>query len=111
MVFGLDIPWWRYPIAVARTIWIVSSLCYSIIAHVTWMFLLQPVNWIVPSIYRWLEGCSFSMLQIVVASWLFTCGHRGMSNRILINSIVLEFVVFHFCMDVCVSRYVVIFAH
>ena len=74
---GLGIPWYHYPTAILRAIWVFCSLFYSIIPHMIWVMLLRPLIWISPRRYWWIEGWLFNFLQTVVASWLTTCGHCG----------------------------------
>lgn len=77
MLPDLGIPVSRYPQALLRTVFIIVSIHYAAFTYLSWAALLRPLLWVAPRLYWWVEGWLFNLQHVIVASWIYTCGHKG----------------------------------
>lgn len=60
---------------ILRLLFILANNLYCIPTHVTWLFLLQPLQKFAPELYNSIEGFLFSSLLAMVSVWSYSAGY------------------------------------
>lgn len=63
--------------AIIRIIIILADNCIAIPAHTAWLLLFQPLYFLFPSMYWYIEGFLYKWLLDIVTSWVHSAGYKG----------------------------------